>query len=405
MSAIAERDREYRRLFDFFFIYRGVALGYALILLVRYQYRELNDYNLFAWLLMALYTAAAFAKRDRVFEWLRSRPWMLVIDIFLAGGALFLVGPPDFPFYYYSLAPMLVAGLLYSAKRVTLAAAAMVVSTFASVYWHQGSLLPALDRELGMLTGRPLSYFVVGYMVIYPVRLIEQITSQKRQIADYVEQTATAKERRRLARELHDNLAQILGGIKLKAEAWRAGGLAPDAVSEQIAQSARAGQQELRKTIFALRDENFAYPLDEILRRYSERLAQTGFAVHIETSGSLPLISDTIRMELFRLCQEALANAEKHSGRTEANISIAVDKDCLSLKISDHGRGFEASPDNRFGFGLTSMRERAVGLGGKLDITSRPNEGTEVAFSIPLASSIGNGDDVALPADQLGSPK
>jgi len=95
-------------------------------------------------------------------------------------------------------------------------------------------------------------------------------------------------------------------------------------------------------------------------------------------------VGANVRRELFLLFKEAVNNAVRHSGCTEADLELRVEPDGLVLVVSDNGRGFDVSR-NADGHGLASMRERTEGLGGVFDVLSRPGEGTLLSFRIPFA--------------------
>jgi signal transduction histidine kinase len=185
---------------------------------------------------------------------------------------------------------------------------------------------------------------------------------------------AVLEERRRLARELHDGVAQELGFI-----ATRAHDLA-DVEAQRIVAAAERGLDEARRAIAALTravDE----PLDVALAQAAEEVAgRVGARVRLSLDPAAD-VPATTRESLLRIVREAVTNATRHGGATSIWVELA-NGDGLSLRIADDGVGFDASRSTA-GFGLVSMRDRARALGGELRITSRRGEGTSIEVVIP----------------------
>ena len=210
------------------------------------------------------------------------------------------------------------------------------------------------------------------------------------------------QERNRLARELHDAVAQKLFSLRLTAQA--AAALAPRDPSrtvEELAQVERlAGEAlaELRSVIFELRPADLTEDgLVASLRKHIEvldRVYGTSVTLTLEgpepnlAFGTLPAGCETV---LFRIAQEGLYNALRHADATIIEVTLAAPpgEDWVTLEISDNGSGFDPSarppePGNgRDGLGLASMRERAIAAGGTLTITSTPENGTVVRVEVP----------------------
>jgi len=200
-----------------------------------------------------------------------------------------------------------------------------------------------------------------------------------------------AEERNRLAREIHDTLAQGLTGLVLQletADVMAENDTDPQRIRAAIRHAlalARSNLEEVRRSVLDLR----AAPLEgrtlaEALEELASAARSKGVAVQFESSGgNIPL---PIRAEvgLFRIAQEALANAVRHSGGHNANLRLTVLPKMVTLIVEDDGHGFELSrvPPDRFG--LIGMNERAKLLEGKLKVHSEPGKGTKVEVRIPL---------------------
>jgi signal transduction histidine kinase len=218
------------------------------------------------------------------------------------------------------------------------------------------------------------------------------------------EQQALLEERNRLARELHDAVTQSLYSISTLAGAWRrqieAGHLQPK--KEQIEELGELAQQALREVrllIYELRpteleEEGLVGALYRRLETVEQRAGvQTRLQILDDAGRPFPVLSpgrqamvDFYRLPtpvehgLYRITQEALNNALKHSGTTTVNVCIRLGRSTLTLEIQDNGRGFDLAraQEAAAGFGLAGMRERAQHLGGRFSISSSPGVGTTV---------------------------
>ena len=190
---------------------------------------------------------------------------------------------------------------------------------------------------------------------------------------------AVFEERRRLARELHDGLAQELAFIR--SEGSRLSGTTDRGVM-RMATAAERALGEARMAISSLTTP-VGEPLEVTLRRGAEAMAlRMGARVEVDCTGD-PEIATAARQALERIVREATSNAVRHGQAEVVRIEISAD-DRLRVAIVDDGRGF--TPTNapkRDSFGLTSMRERAAGMDGTLNVHSAPGEGTTVEVILP----------------------
>jgi signal transduction histidine kinase len=187
---------------------------------------------------------------------------------------------------------------------------------------------------------------------------------------------AVAEERARVAREIHDGLAQYLFAVATHATMLE--GSTQEEQAETIGrlkEAATAAQQEARFAILALSSASGTAPFDAALRRYVEFLTADGaLEVDLEIDGSMPLAPDE-QIEVFRIVQEGLANVRRHANATRAVVVIADRAGERFVSIRDNGEGFdgEALPA---GQGLKNMRARADSIDGGFSLTSRPGWGT-----------------------------
>jgi signal transduction histidine kinase len=185
---------------------------------------------------------------------------------------------------------------------------------------------------------------------------------------------AVAEERARVAREIHDGLAQYLFTISTHA-AMLERGAAPDGTLGRLKDAAALAQQEARFAILALSSASGNAPFDAALRRYLDVLTADGeLAVELDVDPGVQLAPDE-QIEVFRIVQEGLANVRRHAGASEAEVWIGRDGTRRLVRIRDDGAGFEPG-DNGAGQGLKNMTTRAASIGGVLALTSRPGDGT-----------------------------
>lgn len=210
-----------------------------------------------------------------------------------------------------------------------------------------------------------------------------------------LETLATERERERIAREMHDGLAQALGYLHMhlgSLEARISPG-AQDGIRDELREMKKmAGEayEEVRQSIFGLRTMvsrglGLIPSLTEYLHDFSQ---QTGIPVELQIGDSrATTFSPEVEVQLVRIIQEALANIRKHAGATHAVVRLDVEGDRCCVTVRDDGRGFDPGVISNEGsrhFGLQSMRERAEGIAGSLEIETAPGMGTVVLVRVPI---------------------
>ena len=213
------------------------------------------------------------------------------------------------------------------------------------------------------------------------------------QVADL----AVAQERIRIAHEMHDGLAQVLGYVNTKVQAAemylkRENTDAAGVQLRELATAARQAYADVRESIVGLRSlpeqhRSFAEVLQEYLERWEE---MSGVSTSFRVDDDLQIRASQ-ELQLVRIVQEALTNVRKHAKASIARVDIARGNGRLIATISDDGVGFSEStrgPSEFPRFGLMTMRERAEGIGGNLSIESTPGKGTTVRFELPLVDIV-----------------
>ena len=191
---------------------------------------------------------------------------------------------------------------------------------------------------------------------------------------------AVAEERARLAREIHDGLAQYLFAISTHAAMLEAGAPAAE-LAPQLRAAATSAQQEARFAILALSSAAGTAPFDTALRRYVDVLTADGaLDVDLELDAAAQLDADE-QIEVFRIVQEGLANARKHADATRVVVRIANRGQRRVVSIEDDGIGFDGD-ERAAGHGLRNIRARCASIGG--DFTLRTSRGTGTLLEVAL---------------------
>lgn len=206
---------------------------------------------------------------------------------------------------------------------------------------------------------------------------------------------AAERERQRIARELHDGIAQTLAAIRLRLRLVRAT-TEPDLHDHQLSGiSAEIGEaiEELRRIARGLRPVSLdVLGLADAIESYARPLADAcGLGLELRTEPVAGLLAHDAELALFRILQEALANVLHHSRAHSVSIGLrAVDR-TVELVVEDDGRGYvvaEVIDGDGRGLGLLGMQERASYVGGRVDITSAPGHGTRITAAVPAARSV-----------------
>ena len=210
---------------------------------------------------------------------------------------------------------------------------------------------------------------------------------------------ATLEARNRFARDLHDSVKQQIFATSLQIAAARTL-IEKDTTSAeshltQAEELVRQAQKELNVLIqemrpAALEGKGLAAALREYVARWSEG-AEIPADFRVLGEREVPL---EVEQALFRIAQEALANVARHSGAGHAEVDLAYTAGTITLRVADDGRGFDPARNPGRGFGLQSMHERLVRLGGYVNVESEPDRGTRVECVCPLPDTSEKGNKV-----------
>ncbi|HEY4641883.1 MAG TPA: GAF domain-containing sensor histidine kinase [Thermoanaerobaculia bacterium] len=211
-----------------------------------------------------------------------------------------------------------------------------------------------------------------------------------RQVADL----AVAQERLRIAHEMHDGIAQVLGYVSTKTQAateYIRQGKTDDGLDQlrQLGNAAREAYGDVREAIVDLRTlPGPSQSFEDVLREYADRwMDQTGIATQLIVDSTLEL-TPGMELQLVRIIQEGLTNVRKHAKATTAKVDLRRREGILFLTIADDGVGLQQTARNPTvfpRFGMATMRERSESIGGRFVIDSTPGKGTTIRVEVPLA--------------------
>jgi signal transduction histidine kinase len=275
--------------------------------------------------------------------------------------------------------------------------AGLVVAAFGQLHF---ALDPVVATGIVTSTdGLRLGFYAILFMGIVAelgadYRALRRANIELRRLRDVDAANAALAERTRLAREIHDGLAQDLWYAKLKqgrltqnasldAEARTSAGEVLDAIDSALA--------EARQAVMAMRvDPSAASSLEEVLRSYVEDFADRfGVRAEFEADGSLPRLPARTEAEVLRIVQEALNNVRRHADATLVRVLSERNGSTARITVTDNGRGFDPSDVAAASYGLRGMRERAELVGATLDVWSRDRDGTRITLELTTAEGPG----------------
>jgi len=224
-------------------------------------------------------------------------------------------------------------------------------------------------------------------LLVRETKAREELERTRRELEQASRQAGILEERQRLAREIHDTLAQGFASIVVQLEAAEMASENETSAThylEQARNAAREGLSEARRMVWALRPEileNTSLPeaLQRLMRRWQQ---ESGVSAQFTLTGEPRPLHPELEVGLLRIAQEALANVRKHSKARHATLTLSYLGDMVLMDVQDDGVGLQ--PSTSGGFGLRSMRERVEALGGRMTVESEPGLGTTLAFSLPL---------------------
>jgi signal transduction histidine kinase len=282
---------------------------------------------------------------------------------------------------------------------------ALILTALAA--WRQVALAGGIEVNL-LLTLVAAAAGTVMALFIHAIveesqrrqRLIGELEATREALSRAERQAGIMEERQRLAREIHDTLAQGFTSIVMHLEAAEAAFPAEtDTLQRHLDQARRTAREHLaesRRVLWALQPatlerSSLAEALTHLVTHWAE---ESGVAAYATITGTPRLLLPEIEVTLLRAAQEALANARKHAKASQVVLTLSYIHDTVMLDVQDDGVGFAWEPlwsasvgPLTNGFGLKALRERVEQFGGTLSIESAPGEGTTIAVALPAVNN------------------
>jgi len=308
-------------------------------------------------------------------------------DLLLCMVLVIYTGGLNSAFLLYSLAPIMTAALLFE-ERVSLALAAIAAIALSITHLALSQLT---ERWAWIMQGHNLTLLVVYTLFTFVAAVVPYRINLN--IRRRIEREAIIEERRRIAREIHDGVAQSLGYLNMKAK------LVSDSLSSQKTVQAITELNEIQKVVqdtyddiresidqlsAEIRNLDIIPALANYVREFGDN---NGIKVQFDYPKPFPHLSPVAELQLLRITQEALTNVRRHAQATDVEIKLENTREVVEMIVKDNGQGFslsdlEESPPGYHG--LNIIKERAETLGGELNISTAPGEGTALMVSLPL---------------------
>jgi signal transduction histidine kinase len=313
------------------------------------------------------------------------RAYLFVLGALLLIGAELTFAPTD-PLCLFMLYPMVFMAIpLYAAlPTVALASLAQIGLMLSRDVAEAQIISPVVGMVISILMGTFIDR--TTRESTRRAELIVELEASQAEVARLSREAGTAAERARLAREIHDTLAQGFTSIVTLVQA------AESEVDGDVGRlrrhlalavrTARENLAEARNLVAALTPSALdSGTLDDAIRRQTERVGEeTGIDARYRLAGTPADLPTAVEVVLLRAAQEALANVRKHAGASTVSVVLRFAGDTVNLTVTDDGAGFAPGTD---GFGLSGMRARVEQVSGTLVIQSRPGRGTRLELEVP----------------------
>ena len=301
----------------------------------------------------------------------------------------------------YVVASLLVPAFLLDWPRAAALLTAFYAAAFTVIFIEEGTVNgPWFHDDVPRLAGVIIPPLLVVVVVQYLSQLSRRLTQQRERarhaLAENVrlqkerEELAAQEERSRVAREIHDGIAQSIYMLTLNLEkaAEVAGG--DRKLGERLGRLVGLAKEtllEVRHYIFDLKpllsgDAGLTTTIQGQIREFS---TVSGLPAKLQVEGKERKVPLAVGSSLYRIAQEALANVYRHSEASAIDISLVFRDDSVSLEVRDNGRGFSVDEALAGGRGLRNIHERAGELGGEVKIASVPGQGASVRVTLPIA--------------------
>jgi signal transduction histidine kinase len=288
--------------------------------------------------------------------------------------------------FYPQLWCLLPARRAIAATVLMVGAVGVAMGLSGAVPWEFAAMSVVIGLAVALAIGPWVS--TVLEQSIARARLVAELAETRSELAEVSRQAGVLAERERLARDLHDTLAQGENSVLLLVRAARAALTRdPGDCARHLAmveQTASENLSEIRALVGGLSPVALdGVSLPAAVRRLAERVAaELGITVRVDVAGPHRDLPASIEVPLFRAAQEALANVRKHAGAGQVRVCLDYRPDQVSLRVVDDGRGFR--PDTPGGFGLTGLRTRVTEAGGVVSVDTEPGAGVTLTATLPI---------------------
>lgn len=311
--------------------------------------------------------------------------YLFLLGTLVLAGVQLMFAPAN-PLVLFMLYPMIFMAVpLYAAVPAVVLASLVQIGLMLGRDVPEGELLPPV---VGMVISILMGTFIdrTTRESNHRAALIVELKASQAEVARLSREAGTATERARLAREIHDTLAQGFTSIVTLVQAAESeldGDRAKVRKHLDLAvRTARENLSEARNLVAALTPSALdTGTLDDAIRRQVERLREeTEIDATYRTVGGVGELPTAVEVVLLRAAQEALSNVRKHAGARTVNVVLRFGADSVTLTVTDDGVGFASGTE---GFGLSGMRARVEQVSGTLVIQSAPGNGTRLELEVP----------------------
>jgi NarL family two-component system sensor histidine kinase YdfH len=385
-------------------LYLVLVGAYVMVLVTEPSMRRPGPVALFSGLMLAHGALHWLSPRLTVAYGLKHRPRWVLAYVLAQGGLVFAMGSMVqlqglFMGLYLALIGQMAGTLWPDLRAIALAVSFYILLLILNIVgiWS-AQALPEILPVIGIML-----VFVLVYVTLFVRQvqareqtqgLLQELELAHGQLQEYavqVEELTLSQERQRMARELHDTLAQGLAGLILQLEAADShleGGNQARAqdIVRQAMQRARTTLHEARLAIQALRSPALEQDdlIDAVGREVEQFAAATGLQTTLDVSSEPPIVSPETAQDILRVVQEGLSNVARHAQATHVLVQLEKRDGGLQIVVQDDGIGFDpdkagAQPGR---FGLAGMHERAEQLGGEFEVARAPGGGTRMVLII-----------------------
>lgn len=323
------------------------------------------------------------------------RLFAVLAELILSGSFFCLIAanlPNDFGFYNF---PVLMLGYMSTGRLAPWAAigSLIVLPALAGWGWRLGAertVSTMVDVGILYSIGFCFQKMITSFHKNKEMYAIIEKQNQTLEIySRQIERLTLYEERNRLARELHDTVGHTFTTTIMGMDAvYYLIDNAPEEAKtnlRELLHVTRNGLDEVRRHIHQIAPDKEERSLSGGLAKIANEFAlHTGTNVELKTAGKECPVSENIRLTMIRCLQESLTNAKKHGMASSIHIELSFQAGFIGMKIADNGSGSEQIVE---GFGLRGMSERIANLGGTLEVTSSPEQGTVIACKIPVQSN------------------